>query len=345
MKKKLLSVLLAGSLVASMAAIATSSVSAVLLDDGSYVPGDNVEATNRYYFAMPDEWYSENATSAGVYWWAGTDPCNSVDGTSGGTLGWPGYKAQKSDEVENLYYVDCPTDVPTIVWNNYLNGGTDTEAPIYTEAKQAADAQVEFYSSFDMAADPEDPNEEPDGVYTESWLAEMEASYNGDKAALGDYADNFFYDEEYGLGFSFELDNMIYVIDLSKTSENFDGKLTYVGEWYFYFGNGDYGTYPTKEASEAAGTLKNIADAPATPDEPVTEPTTTQPTTTTQPGDKPGQPSTDPTSSVGGSSTSDTVKTPGNGNVQTGQASYAIVLLVVLAAVSGVVVFTRKKLN
>lgn len=331
MKKKLLSLLLAGSLVASMAAVATASVSAIVLEDGSYVPGDNVEATNRYYFAMPDEWYSANATSAGIYWWSGTDPCKPVDGSVESSLGWPGYKAQKSADVENLYYVDCPTDVPTIVWNNYLNGGTDTEAPIYTEAKQAADAQVEFYSSMDL-----------DGVkYTDEWLAEMEASYNGDKKALGDYADNFFYDEEYGLGFSFELDNMIYVIDLSKTSENFDGKLTYVGDWYFYFGNGDYGTYPTKEGSEAAGTLKNIADAPATSDEPTTEPTT-QPTTT-QPTDKPDQPSTDPTSSVGGSSTSDTVKTPGNGNVQTGQASYAIVLLVVLAAVSGVVVFTRKK--
>lgn len=340
MKKKLLSLLLVGSLVASMAAVATASVSADVLEDGSYVPGDNVEATNRYYFAMPDEWYSANATSAGIYWWSGTDACGAVDGT-GGSVAWPGYKAQKSDDVDNLYYVDCPEDVPTIVWNNFLDGGTDTEASIYTEAKQAADAQVEFYSSLDMALDPEDPNEEPDGVYTESWLTEMEESYNGDKAALGDYADNFFYDEEYGLGFSFELDNMIYVVDLSKTSENFDGKLTYSGEWYFYFGNGDYGTYPTKEGSEAAGTLKNIADAPATSDEPTTEPTT-QPTTT-QPTDKPDQPSTDPTSSVGGSSTSDTVKTPGNGNVQTGQASYAIVLLVVLAAVSGVVVFTRKK--
>lgn len=336
MKKKLLSLLLAGSLVASMAAIATASVSAVVLEDGSYVPGDNVTATNRYYFAMPDEWYSANATSAGIYWWSGTDACGAVDGT-GGTIAWPGYKAQKSEDVENLYYVDCPTDVPTIVWNNFLDGGTDTEAPIYTEAKQAADAQVEFYSSMDL-----------DGVkYTDEWLAEMEASYNGDKKALGDYADNFFYDEEYGLGFSFELDNMIYVVDLSKTSENFDGKLTYTGDWYFYFGNGDYGTYPTREASEAAGTLMNIAEVD-TPDEvPGGNEDNNNDNNNNNNNDNtdknPGEPSTDPTSSVGEGSTADTVTTPGNGNVQTGQASYAIVLLVVLAAVSGVVVFTRKK--
>ncbi|MGN1434092.1 MAG: hypothetical protein ACI4XI_10365 [Ruminococcus sp.] len=336
MKKKLVSLLLAGSVVASMAAIASVSASAIIDTNGCYAPGDNVEATYRYYFAMPEEWYSSNTDTAGAYWWSGTDACGAVDG-SGGTLTWPGYKAQR-DEVKNLYYVDCPTDVPTIVWNNYINGGTDKEAPVYLEAKQANDAKIEGYCDGDS------------DLYDTEWFEEMYESFTTDKAKLGDFADNFFYDlenfdEENFESFTFNMDNMIYVIDPSKTSENFEGKLTYVAEWQFYYGDGFYGTYPTKEEAEEKGTLKNIADAPATPIEPNTQPTT-KPSTVDPSNDKPGQPSTDPASSTKPVSTSDTpASTVSGGAVQTGEASYAIILLVVLAAVSGVVVFTRKKYN
>ena len=334
MKKKLVSLLLAGSVVASMAAIASVSASAIIDSNGCYAPGDNVECgTYRYYFAMPKDWYSANTDTAGIYWWGGTDSCNAVDG-SGGTLGWPGYKAQRSD-TEDVYYVDCPTDVPTIVWNNYINGGTDKEAPIYLEAKQVSDAKVEFCCDGDSA------------LYETEWFEEMEASYLDDQALLGDYVDNFFYDEEYDSGFSFVYDNMIYVVDPSKTSETFEGKMTYVADWYFYYGNGEYGTYPTKAQAEERGTLRNIADAPeapATPDEPATTPT--KPGEVGPATDKPGQASTDPTSSTKPVSTSDTPSsTVSGGAVQTGAVSYAVILLVVLAAVSGIVVFTRKKYN
>lgn len=335
MKKKLVSLLLAGSVVASMAAIASVSASAIIDTNGCYAPGDNVEATYRYYFAMPEDWYSSNTDTAGAYWWSGTDACGAVDGT-GGTLAWPGYKAQRGD-IKNLYYVDCPTDVPTIVWNNYVNGGTDKEAPIYLEAKQANDAKIEGYCDGDSE------------LYDTEWFEEMYESFTTDKAKLGDFADNFFYDlenfdEENFESFTFKMDNMIYVIDPTKTSENFEGKKTYVAEWQFYYGDGFYGTYPTKEEAEEKGTLKNIADAPATPIEPT--PTPTKPSSVDPSNDKPGQPSTDPASSTKPVSTSDTPSsTVSGGAVQTGEASYAVILLVVLAAVSGVVVFTRKKYN
>lgn len=330
MKKKLVSLLLAGSVVASMAAIASVSASAIIDSNGCYAPGDNVKCgTYRYYFAMPKEWYSANTNTAGAYWWNGTDACGAVDG-SGGTLAWPGYKVQKS-EVEDIYYLDCPTDVPTIVWNNYLDGGKDKENPKYLEAKQAKDAGTEYYSADDS------------DLYDFDWFAEMEESYNGDKAALGDFADNFFMEEEYGFGLSFNFDNMIFVLDLNKTDENFEGKKTYVGDWYFYYGNGEYGTYPTKEEAIEKGTFKKTTDAPSTKD----EPTTTTPGTTdpTKPGNKPGQPSTDPASSTKPASTDTPASTVSGGAVQTGEATYAVILLVVLAAVSGVVVFTRKKYN
>lgn len=328
MKKKLVSLLLAGSVVASMAAIASVSASAIIDSNGCYAPGDNVKCgTYRYYFAMPKEWYSANTNTAGAYWWNGTDACGAVDG-SGGTLAWPGYKVQKS-EVEDIYYLDCPTDVPTIVWNNYLDGGKDKENPKYLEAKQAKDAGTEYYSADDS------------DLYDFDWFAEMEESYNGDKAALGDFADNFFMEEEYGFGLSFNFDNMIFVLDLNKTDENFEGKKTYVGDWYFYYGNGEYGTYPTKEEAIEKGTFKKTTDAPATKD----TPDPTKPADPTDPGKKPGQPSTDPASSTKPASTDTPTSTVSGGAVQTGEATYAVILLVVLAAVSGVVVFTRKKYN
>ncbi|MGN0448891.1 MAG: hypothetical protein ACI4G0_00810 [Ruminococcus sp.] len=334
MKKKLVSLLLAGSVVASMAAIASVSASAIIDSNGCYAPGENVTCgTYRYYFAMPNTWLSEYSDTAGAYWYNGTDACNAVDG-SGGDLKWPGYKAQRDEYKSSnygLYYVDCPTDVPQIIWNNYTDGGQDKEAPIYLTAKQSNDAPTEFY-----VADDSD-------LYDQDWFDEMEESYSGDKAKLGDFADNFFYDEEYGLGFAMNFDNMIFVVPTEPNGENFEGKPTFNGDWYFYYGNGEYGTYPTKEEAEEKGTLLSLENV-ATPDEPT--PTTPGSTDPTDPGKKPGQPSTDPASATKPASSTDTpTSTVSGGAVQTGEATYAVILLVVLAAVSGVVVFTRKKYN
>lgn len=334
MKKKLVSLLLAGSVVASMAAIASVSASAIIDSNGCYAPGDNVKCgTYRYYFALPNTWLSEYSDSAGAYWYNGTDACGAVDG-SGGDLKWPGYKAQRDEYKSSnygLYYVDCPTDVPQIIWNNYTDGGEDKEAPIYLTAKQSNDANTEFY-----VADDSD-------LYDQDWFDEMEESFNGDKAKLGDFADNFFYDEVYDLGFAMNFDNMIFVVPAEPNGENFQGKPTYNGDWYFYYGNGEYGTYPTMDQAKQYGTLFSLENV-ATPEEPTpTNPGSTDPT---DPGKKPGQPSTDPASATKPASTSDTPgSTVSGGAVQTGEATYAVILLVVLAAVSGVVVFTRKKYN
>lgn len=332
MKKKLVSLLVAGSLVASMAAIATTSVSAIIDEKGCYTPGDNVEATNRYYFAMPKSWYSTTpgavADSAGVYWWDGTDAGSAVDGT-GGSSKWPGYKAQKDETMEDLYYVDCPTDVPTIVWNNYLDGGTDKEAPIYTIATQAIDQAVEFCSDGDS------------DLYSEDFFAYMEeAYYDGNDEVFGDFKSNFYYDEEFEC-FAFEYDNMVYVIDPNRTSANFEGKLTYFGDFYFYYGDGTYGNYPTKaDAQSKPDGVYGDLTVEATPDEVPTTPSKPAGGDSTKPTvPAPGQ---DATSATGVSSTTDSVD---NGTVQTGEATYAIVLLTILASVCGVVVFTRKKIE
>ncbi len=321
MKKRILSVILSAVLAGSMAAISAISASAILEPTGEYTPGEGID-TYRYYFYMPETWYSDLSDTAGLYWWDGTDSCGSVEG-NGGTLAWPGYKARESEELESLFYVDVPTDVPTVVWNNYVNGGTDKTLPIYTIATQANDAKVEFYSDGDS------------DVYPTEFFDYLLESFEGDKALLGEYADNFFWDEEFDCGLSFKMDNMIFVIDPSQTSENFEGKLTYVGEWYFYYGNGEYGNYPLKEDAQTqeTGIFGDLKKAPATPDEAPTNPTV-KPTVPA-----PGQ---DATSAVGGTSTNDSVKGD-NTAIQTGAVSLAVVLLVILSAVSGVAVFTRKR--
>ncbi len=239
-------------------------------NSGEYNPPEGVE-TNRYNFYMPQEWYNEYTDTAGVYWWDGTDACGAVGGM-GEDIWWPGYKAKASEE-DNIFYVDCPKDVPIILWNNYVDGGEDTTADIYTKAKQATDTSVEFYAYGDS------------DVYGYEFFEYIEESFYDDKSALGEYADNFFIDQEYDLGMSFTMDNMIYVIDPKETVENFLGKLIFRGEWYFYYGNREYGNYPLKEDAEKYGTVGTLelydSNEPVEPNptEPTTVPPTTEPTT------------------------------------------------------------------
>lgn len=250
MSKKIISLLLTLMLAVSMVAVAAVSVSAEVDEQGRYTPSEGIE-TNRYYFYMPSDWYNDCAFDAGIYWWLGSDA----------PAAWPGYGAQNGD-ADQIYYSDVPLDSTTIIWNNGYDGGEDDTDPNYAKAIQSVDITCQFYSDGDT------------DIYDSDWFAEMEASYNGDKAALGAFADNFFYDEEYDLGFSFNQDNMIYVINPNMISENpLNGKITSGGEWYFYYGNGEYGTYPTKEEAAEKGTLFNSDYQPAK-DMPDTQPET-----------------------------------------------------------------------
>lgn len=269
MSKKIISLLLTLVLAVSMVVVAAVSVSAEVDDEGRYVPTEGIE-TNRYYFYMPTDWYNDCAWTAGIYWWLGTDGAES----------WPGYNTHNAD-FTNVYYCDVPDDATTIIWNNFFDGGEDTESPDYAKAIQTVNIGSEYYSAGDC------------DIYDDAFFAEMEESFNGDKAALGKFADNFFMEEEYGFGLSFNYDNMIYVINPEMISINdLNGKSTCGGEWYFYYGNGEYGTYPTREAAAAKGKLYNTQYQPPkggsdpTPDTPATTPTTptgVEPSTHTAP--------------------------------------------------------------
>lgn len=246
--KKLTSLFLALTLVILMAALSVGNTSAAVDENGYYVPEEG-ESTNRYYFAMPNTWRNKYTDTAGVYFVPTAETCGFVEGKE--PISWPGYKAYfdgYKSYAYSIYYVDCPTDIEFIVWNNYIKSGATDDTAMSDAEKQSDGVNTEFCSLYDY------------DIYDAEWFAEMEESYNGDKKALGSYADNFFYDEEYGSGFSFNFDNMIYVVPQNADSENSSvtGIETYKGNWYFFYGEDEYGTYPTREESEKNNTLYSL---------------------------------------------------------------------------------------
>lgn len=63
--------------------------------------------------------------------------------------------------------------------------------------------------------------------------------------------------EKYPDGLS-NFDNMIFVINpTSQKSNEPNGQKNCVGEWYYYYGNGEYGTQPTKDEAQASEKLFN----------------------------------------------------------------------------------------
>ncbi len=91
-------------------------------------------------------WYNENNILdgkhyAGVYWWGGPA---EVDGK------WVGYRMEIEDYEQGIYYADIPYDpddttasVTVAIFNNGVDGGTDTSKPIYYQAAQTIDTNVE----------------------------------------------------------------------------------------------------------------------------------------------------------------------------------------------------------
>ena len=354
MTKKLISMLLSIAMVLSVAVVGISGVYAAIDSDGRYVPSEGVEETHRIYFLMPESWKSEefNATEAGAYWWNGSDACGSFGDTSTG-VAWPGYKMQVENAENNIFYLDLPTDVPNIDFNNYLNGGLRTEdaetgkvtyefsEEQFKAAKQTADVSCQYYSEGD--------NEYYDNLLDgEFWTKAQEAFDGNDKTFLGKFADNFFEDPDWGI--SMYLTNMIYVIDPSNTSVSVTGKETYAGEFYFYYGLNEetgkyeYGSLPNYDMAKEAGLVQSV-DKNATPD---------QAATTAPSSDKKDDNKTDstkntvptagqnPTSSANAVSTADTATSTDNSAVQTGATTAAAVLAVLLVA-GGAVLYTRKR--
>ncbi len=170
MIKRKISLILAVLMLLSVCIVGAGSVSA----DTADLP-DVKEGCNRYFFLVPREWYLYTDV-IGIYWWEGTDACTA----------WPGYKAHKAD-ANNVYYYDVPKDVTAIIWNNFIDGGTDKTQEIYYSQKQTNQICTEFYApgendmypdgieSFDGMIFVGDPNMDPT------------SSYDGKKTLYGEW--------------------------------------------------------------------------------------------------------------------------------------------------------------
>lgn len=329
MKKKIFSLILAVVLVASMMTVAMVSVSASIDANGRYVPSAEAEDTYRYYFYMPKSWENKYTkdTYAGIYWYGGTDACSAIDGSNPDARTWPGYVAQYEGDYEygSVYYIDCPDDVATIIWNNYVNGGE------YSKETGEYQFSKEQYVSAMQTVDI-------------SGLDDAESFYNEELYPEGLKLDDYGY---------MSFNNMIYVLDYSKTQENaVNGKLTCVGEWYYYYGDGKYGTQQTLEEAEAAGAVMDSEYQPpidhdATPEDPTqpsSDPRETKPANDGKGDADKQKPSAGAPSNNASSSTKDSVAKNDNNAIQTGDASMAFIVLFSVAAAAGVAIFARKKI-
>ena len=282
MTKKLISILLSIAMVLSVAVVGISGVYAAIDSDGRYVPSEGT-ATNRLYFVMPESWKNEKfgADSAGIFWWNGSDACVSNGGSSQ-AVPWPGYKMQVYDADANIFYIDIPSVVPAIIFNNCLNGGEreeDAETGKVTfefgeeqfkAAMQTKDVCCQYYS----AGDDDYYDNMLDGEF---WNKAQEAFEGNDKTFLGNFKDNFFIDTDFDLGISMTFDNMIFVID----PENYDvnelsGRVSYGGEFYFLYGKNadgkyEYGGLPNYEMAKENGVV-SVLDKSVFPN-PTVQPT------------------------------------------------------------------------
>lgn len=167
---------------------------------------------NTYYFYMPEEWKNEyndfyDAT-------VGLDSCMAG-------IYWWGTTATPDNYLE--FYEKG--------WPGYAV--TKQDAPNVFVADVPADATTIIW------------NNTVDGG-TDKTTPEYEKSYQiGDNGVTSiEGSDSYgFYPN--GLA---STANMIYVVDPDATETNvLTGKTTYLGSWFYYYGNGEYGIAPTKE--------------------------------------------------------------------------------------------------
>ncbi|MDD6645786.1 MAG: leucine-rich repeat protein [Oscillospiraceae bacterium] len=202
--------------------------SGIIYGGGFFYPPYDVEC-NRYFFQMPVDvldnngdnhnWRTFTNATATCFWWDGEYACES----------WQNSYQMHSAGLENIYYIDVPTDVGTILFTNGIDGGYYPEEdeepnPNWGKNCQTVNVGAEYY----------EPNENPNYP-------------KGTKT----------------------FNNMIYIVDVNNMEfSEYSGAVTYGGEWRYLHSDGsiDYtpGTiYEPKgiivTTDKTAVTLKNGA--------------------------------------------------------------------------------------
>lgn len=237
--KRVLSGMLSVLMVASVAATNVSANSGekalVTFKEAQEAQFGYEVETCKYYFYMPEDWKNEyndyydaskglDSCAAGVYWWNGFGCPGDYAGYS---KDWPGYAVTEKDSTCNNVFV--------------------AEIPSYNDSTDAVPIIVW--------------NNTVDGGENRDLPIYEKAVQTGDIQVSG-YApgtDNYgFYPD--GLE---SMEDMIFVCNPADTEESpASGKLGYKGEWFYYYGNGEYGTAPTK--AEAGDNVYSNGEFPPT---------------------------------------------------------------------------------
>lgn len=121
------------------------NTSGILYGGGFFYPPQGVEC-NRYFFQMPvnvvddygenHNWKTFNNATAACYWWDGEYACES----------WQKSYQMKASGLDNIYYIDVPTDVYTVIFNNGIDGEFDKkESPNKDKCCQTVNVCTEYY--------------------------------------------------------------------------------------------------------------------------------------------------------------------------------------------------------
>ena len=287
--KRITAAATAAVMAVTVTAVSLTNASATKNPDDTYTPSRGVEAKT-YRFAMPGCWQSDywrqNENCTGIYWWTGADTPGSV--FTHDWPGYKMTRVAEAG-VENLYSSPVPADANMIIINNHIDGGMPGQPNFLQERFDAAcntnDTQSVYYAfmespyytkdlwkyAWDKAADEvgrtidwsddetrmtsEEATQISD-IYDELLEAVDDDDFVLDIPEFGNYAKNFYVETENGDGIAQSFDNMVYVVNLDPNTINIsttlipEGKITYSGDWFFYYGNGEYGTWPTKELLE-----------------------------------------------------------------------------------------------
>ncbi len=140
-------------------------------------------------------------------------------------------------------------------WPGYVANPTDVEGLYYYDVNQDVTTII-WNNAIDGGTDPEAP------IYTAAYQTINIGSEYYDAGESVNYPDG-----------TDSFDEMIYVVDESKTMVNdFSGKSTFAGEWFYYYGNGEYGFTPEK--GDVYFNQRSYNEAPTPVEGDVTEPTT-----------------------------------------------------------------------
>ena len=304
--KRITAAATAAVMAVTVTAVSLTNASATKNPDDTYTPSRGVEAKT-YRFAMPGCWQSDywrqNENCAGIYWWTGADTPGSV--FTHDWPGYKMTRVAEAG-VENLYSSPVPADANQIIINNHIDGGMPGTEGFLQERFDAAcqinDTQSVYYAfmespyytkdlwkyAWDKAADEvgrtidwsddetrmtsEEATQISD-IYDELLEAVDDDDFVLDIPEFGNYAKNFYVETENGDGIAQSFDNMVYVVNLDPNTINIsttlipEGKITYGGDWFFYYGNGEYGTWPTKELlAEHTGIIFDGNGSPVLPE-------------------------------------------------------------------------------